>query len=578
MIRRDRLVAALCTLSLAAGAPSFETVPATADPTPEISQLRGEIGRLEVSSQQLLRRIPSSLDKVGIAERLEALGRRAELGSIEIVGEASGERLHYPDGQPTALEVFRLSVSGMNAFEHVYSFLVYVSRSATLLAFENLRIETATDDVVSFELRLAIPIYSGAPETTFGGARGEFEAELREELERQRALYELLSDLASRPAAPLLDSLGVLQERLWQRALFLTRVTVEGGWIDLEGLTMGYAAGASLATELESAGLGVASVETSAAGDCRTFAVRARRTEREVPMVGVMGNGLFTESTPDVCRVAAAPFLGSARAPSVNDGDLTIQLHDGDLAHVFQVLHGLTGESFVVDRELRGRLHLHAEDAALGGILEAIASVGVRISDDRIRRVTAPGVSVEPLAEEEWAGDPVTLEATDLDLNNLLCTVGGMWGLEVLVRREANVRITAFVDGLAVDHVLSSILAMAHLTASLVDGRLYVGSASELTEIGALDATTGWVDSCETQTRGDRGLLELSEHAISDLRLTSLARSDGRWLAHARGMNRGLLSLAAGNRLLDGTVESVDSRGVRLRSTDGQAAWLTLPD
>src|SRR5262249_38322983 len=111
-----------------------------------------------------------------------------------------------------------------------------------------------------------------------------------------------------------------------------------------------------------------------------------------------------------VAALRSPPARASARgrpAPSPAAG-LTLRLRDMDLADVFYVLHLLTGQGFVVDEDVRGRINVDLTQVGLDDALAQLARQGVAVSPPGPLRRVSRGATAVAVPSTSGEGTAVT--------------------------------------------------------------------------------------------------------------------------------------------------------------------------
>ncbi len=327
-------------------------------------------------------------------------------------------------------------------------------------------------------------------------------------------------------------SLESFTEGTEARAIALLEARFEGELV-LEGVTVGAAARAALSEELAAAGLEPIAIEAPASGPCRTFAVRTRlragtatSPAGEGP-VAHAGDGLFDATAGSWCsRTPDTPAV-TVTARGNDPKGITVRLEDVAHAGAFGVLSHLTGESFVIDHDVRGHVSLKAEGAALDEVLSAMRAAGIVVGPPPLRRV----VRTEPAPRAPSAaftGERVDLELESTDLANLLCTISRGFSLEFAVPRGLKRRVGIFAKDVPLDLALEGLLAAQGLRGETRGNRTALGLGSGPIDQGNL------VDACKAaadSSSGRSSQARLEDADAVDLRLRALAKTKSGWRA-----------------------------------------------
>jgi hypothetical protein len=131
----------------------------------------------------------------------------------------------------------------------------------------------------------------------------------------------------------------------------------------------------------------------------------------------------------------------------------------------------------------------------------------------------------------------------DVDLANVLCLLADVSGHEIRMTREQQRRLSFFASELPIGAALD-LLAPTPGDAAVNACTLAGGSSSRLS----------------------RHRFSLERIAIADLRVAGLAHVGETWRGYVCGPAKRVMALEPGQRLLDGTVQSIGSNGVTFAS------------
>jgi hypothetical protein len=189
----------------------------------------------------------------------------------------------------------------------------------------------------------------------------------------------------------------------------------------VRGLTVGEGPMHALELRLERGFFRVTEVLMARAGGCHRFEVRGRSPivgiEAELPLPAV-DDPFRQDDAPcvvdrdgggvTVLRPPAVKAPPRGRPPAPARGALSLRLRDMDLADVFFVLHLLTGQGFLIDEDVRGRVSVEVSQVTLDDVLALLAHDGVVFSPPgplrRVSRSAARAVLPAPTGE----GTPIT--------------------------------------------------------------------------------------------------------------------------------------------------------------------------
>lgn len=559
-------------LALAAVVLCFLAAPSAGQSGEQVAQLREARNRLE---ETLRRLVPLPATPVEVRAALEKVARASGLNLA--FGPFSGpERLRLADGRGTPIELLRVEVSGQGELGKLLHFLSTVGNAGRVVHLEALRVTAREAGTVGFSARLGLPQYSDVPQEGARPATRDAAAGLLAELEPQRLLQDTVFAMiemldASRPDA-VAWSLARFTKGAEPRAIALREARFEGELV-LEGVTVGAAARAALSQELAAASLEQIAIEAPASGTCRAFTARARlplgaasALVGDGPVV-LAGNGLFDPAAESWCgRTPDTPAVPVTVRGNDPNG-ITVRLEDVGLAGAFGVLSHLTGESFVIDHDVRGNVSLKAEGAALDEILSAMRAAGVVVGPPPLRRV----VRTEPApraATGKYTGERLDLLLESTDLANLLCSLSHGFSLEFALPRGLKRQVAIFAKDVPLDLALEGLLAAQGLRRETRGNRIALGLGS-----GPIDARN-LVDACQAaadSSSGRSSQARLEDADAGDVRLRALGKTKAGWRAWME-VPPGLLREAfPGQALFDGRVAAIDAAGVKFTTGTGES-------
>jgi hypothetical protein len=257
-------------------------------------------------------------------------------------------------------------------------------------------------------------------------------------------------------------------------------------------------------------------------------------------------------------------------AKTAAKGPLTLRLRDVDLADVFFVLHRVTGQAFAVDGDVAGRASVELTGVSLDEALAAVQkAAGIRISEaGRIRRVTTSRPPSLPAA-----GDPQGPVATFLlkraEIRDLVAAMADLDpGLASLGPIGSYGRSSIWAAEMQLSTLRAALLGQAGLEERIEEERRLLerpGSDENLAPVAAGDA-----DERRLQLRAQ-------DLVVSEFELAGVASAgDGYW-AFAYTPTGTLNAYRAGDRLYDGTVQSVDSTDAVLAGEEGPVRVMLPP-
>ncbi|HET8646362.1 MAG TPA: hypothetical protein VFO85_12785, partial [Vicinamibacteria bacterium] len=237
---------------------------------------------------------------------------------------------------------------------------------------------------------------------------------------------EIIADLRRARRNPRLflsELAGVVRDR----PAILTRASMGDEFL-VTGLTVGEANMRNLETRLERGFFRVSEVLVARQGACHRFEVRGRS-----PVVGLDAEIPLPNDDPfdleeSACRVDRDPGRATVvrnsgpRAPA--RGSLHLRLRDLDLADVFQVLHLLTDQAFLVDEDVHGRVSVDLAGVDGEQAVAALEKTGVVLSaPGAFRRVSRSRPPVLPTPGAAADVPKVTLSVKRATVRDLLAVM-----------------------------------------------------------------------------------------------------------------------------------------------------------
>ncbi len=523
---------------------------------------------------ETLRRIlPDGPNPASDAALVKEMAEGARLTDVLISGRApreTGGRGLVP-----------IEVTAVGRFEEVDRFFRQVVLSARLVDVESLLITPAETDRVKFTSVVNLPYRpakaplpappDGASALAQKTPRPQVEAFLRDQA-LAVAKSEVIAELRRARRNPRLflsELAGVVRDR----PAILTRASLGDEFL-VSGLTVGEANMRSLETRLERGFFRVSEVLVARQGACHRFEVRGRS-----PVVGLDAEIPLPNDDPfdqeeSACRVdrdsGRATIVRNAGARAPARGSLHLRLRELDLADVFQVMHLLTDQGFLVDEDVHGRVSLDL--AAVDGdqALAALEKTGVvlsapgpfrRVSRNRPPALPAPGAAADV--------PRVTLSVKRANVRDILAVVAEAHApLAAMAPAGPLGRISLWAREAPATDVRALMLQLAGLEERVApEGRLLErpgGTAETLAPLGAAG--------------GNRRLtMHPQELAVEEFELAGIALSGEKRLALAYAPSGALYSFKPGDRLANGLVEAVESTDVLLNTEEGPLR-LVLPD
>jgi hypothetical protein len=474
-----------------------------------------------------------------------------------------------------------IELSALGRFEDVDRFFRQLVLSPRLIDVESLLITPADPDRVRFTTVVNLPYRparaplppppEGARALADKTPRPQVEAFLKDQslaVDKSQTIAELRRTKRN-PRLFLSELSGVARER----PVVVTRASLGDEFL-VSGLTVGEANMRSLETRLERGFFRIGEVLVARQGACHRFEVRGRS-----PVVGLDAEIPLPNEDPfdqeeTACRVdrdagrATIVRNTGSRAPA--KGSLHLRLRDMDLADVFQVLHLLTGQAFLVDEDVHGRVSLDLAGVDGDQAVAALERTGIALSaPGSFRRVSVSRPKEVPAPSASADVPRLTLAVKRATVRDLLAVMaeahpplGGMAPAGPLGRISLWAREAPATD------VRALVLQAAGLEERVVnEGRLLErpgGNAETLVPLAGPSVSR-------------RLVMRPQELAVEEFVLAGVALSAEKRLALAYSPTGALYSYAAGDRLANGLVEAVESTDVLLSTEEGPLR-LVLPD
>jgi hypothetical protein len=387
-------------------------------------------------------------------------------------------------------------------------------------------------------------------------AKSEAIAELRR-TKRNPRLF--LSELA-----------GVVRDR----PVIFTRASLGDEFL-VSGLTVGEANMRSLETRLERGFFRVSEVLVARQGACHRFEVRGKS-----PVVGLDAEIPLPNEDPfdleeTACRVDRDPagratLFRNAASRGTARGSLQLRLRDVDLVDVFQVLHLMTGQAFLVDEDVRGRVSVDLFGVDGDQAVAALEKTGLVLSPPGPYRRVAHTRPPSPPAPGAPGNVPkVTLALKRATVRDVLAVLAEAHPpLAAMAPAGPLGRISLWTREAPATDVRALVLQAAGLEERLSnESRLLEHPGGNAETLGPLAGPSG----------NRRLTMHPEELAVEEFVLAGIALSDEKRLALAYSPTGALYSFAPGDRLANGVVETVESTDVLLNTEEGPLR-LVLPD
>jgi hypothetical protein len=227
-----------------------------------------------------------------------------------------------------------------------------------------------------------------------------------------------------------------------------------------------------------------------------------------------------------------------------------------DLADVFFVLHLLTGQGFLVDEDVRGRVSVEVSQVALDDVLELLGRSGIVVSPHgplrRVSRSAARAVLPVPTGE----GTPITFALKRAAAADVLGVIAEA-DAAAPPPRVGGGRLSLWASEAHLGDVRAAVLQMARAA----------GAPS-----GDGDPPPPPPLSTER-----RLLVRADELSLSEFQLAGVASAGQGWIAFAYAPTGVLNAYRRGDRLADGTTTEVQSTDVMITTEEGPLR-IALPE
>jgi len=477
--------------------------------------------------------------------------------------------------------VVPIELSGLGRFDEVDRFFRQLVLSPRLIDVESLLLTPADPDRVRFTTVVNLPYRparaplpsppEGARALAQQTPRPQVEAFLKDQA-LAVAKSETIAELRRTKRNPRLflsELAGVVRDR----PVVLTRASLGDEFL-VSGLTVGEANMRSLETRLERGFFRISEVLVARQGACHRFEVRGRS-----PVVGLDAEIPLPNEDPfdqeeTACRVdrdSGRPTVVRNSGPRVPArGSLHLRLRDVDLVDVFQVLHLLTDQAFLVDEDVHGRVSLDLAGVDAEQALAALEKTGVALSSPGPFRRVARTRPKDPPAPSAPGDVPrVTLSLKRATVRDVLAVMAEAHPpLAAMAPAGPLGRISLWTREAPATDVRALVLQAAGLEERVVnEGRLLErpgGTAETLAPLSGASVSR-------------RLLMHPQELAVEEFVLAGIALSGEKRLALAYAPSGALYSYGPGDKLANGLVEAVESTDVLLSTEEGPLR-LVLPD
>jgi hypothetical protein len=518
--------------------------------------------------EALRRALPDGATAAQDAALVRGLAEAAHLTSVETAAR--------PPSESGALGYAGVEITALGRYADVDRFFRQVALSPRLVDLESLSLDATPADVVKLKALLRFPYRpprAPLPPPPQGlrapaVARPQAEAFLRDQA-LALAKSETIAALRRTRRNPRLF-LAELAAVTRERPVTVTQASL-GDEFQVRGLVIGEGPARELQSRFESGFFRLGEFLMVRQGACRRYEARGRSPvagpEAELP--------LPIDDPFDVEEAACRADRDDGEGPRLRNeprrkeaaGPLTLRLRDMDAADVFQALHLLTGQGFLVDGAVTGRASLDLSRVTLDETLAGLRKWGLRISEKGPLRRVSPG-SFKPAPE--IPGPPndadiperrVSLALKRAELRDVLAMITDIEpGYAALGPRGPFARASLFARDAPLHELRPALLAAAGLRERFEEGRRVLFRPAQAEEAPVPVAGSG---------EQPRLALAAADLVSSELELAGLASAGEGFVAFAYAPTGRLHALRAGDRIADAVVRSVESTDATLETDEG---------
>lgn len=532
----------------------------------QIDETRAELMKVEVAIEEARAHVPLTGDRAAVEAALKTAAKEVGLTDMQI--EFAPAALSSKD----AVELRRVDVSGRDSWQKLQRFLHEMTFFGTT-GIEDLRMDAAPGGTVRFSAHILYPVITPLstptldrkPVTTRDDVSRLILDTETDALQRRRAtLAAFKKTVETINAANLVNALAAVADAVDAWALAMTQVRA-GATTTFTGVALGARNVDALRSALKASGFDLLSLDVKPAARCSAFVASAKLTNKEQKGEVVLDNGFFDDAATSICR--EAPSTAADVVVHGRDANgITLRLRNADVGTIFNALHDVSAENFVVDASIDRRFNVTSENASVAAILEQLRRAGLTISNGHVHRVSSAATAKE-FSAQTWQGAPVTLLLHDSLFADVMCLFHEITEMDLRMRREENPRVTVFMTDVPWDEAMANIIATAGQRYQVEKITIYISAKQ------ALDRTA--LDACKIAHMLPEGRpwashsMKMDDVGAGDLTLAGIAGASGEWKAYAFGPLQKTFILARSARLYDATVQSVGPEAVTLKTDAG---------
>jgi hypothetical protein len=519
--------------------------------------------------ETLRRLLPDAANPTGNAALLREMASGARLGRVDAIARPPVESGARGDDV--------VDLEALGRYGDIERFFRQVALSTRLIDVESLTLSAAPEDLVHMQAVLRLPFRPAsaplppAPEglraRPAGVPKFQGEAFVRDQVLALAKSEQIVTLRRARrnPRLFLCELAAVVRDR----PVVLAHASFGEEFV-VRGLSVGEGPTRALESRFERGFFRVSEFLMAGHGACRRFEVHGKSPvvgpEAELPLP--VEDPFTQDELP--CRMdrdeARSAIVVKGGKPQ-GVGPLTLRLRDVDLADAFQVLHQLSGQPFLVDGDVVGRVSVELAHVSPDEALAALVKGSGLIATDLppIKRISR----ARPAPRDKLETD------------------GGTRGTFLLKRGEARELLSVMAE---LDPTLASLGppgALGRLSLWARDVPLAALRAAVLASLGLQDKIEEGRRIVERPGGGDpavpvafdapdrRLALRPQDLAVQELELSGVTFDGTRWTAWAYTPTGVLCGYAAGGRLADGVVQGVAADEVVLQ-TDAGAVRLPI--
>lgn len=550
------------------------------------------------------RALPDGMRPAGELDSIRALANAAQLQGVSVSARPATDAPGHGD--------LTVDLVAYGRFTSVETFFRQAALAPRLIDVVSVALAQTPEETLRMTAVLRLPYWPtqsrlpAAPEGTQERVRG-VPRPLADAFVHDQALLlaktDALTELRRTRRSPRMF-LSELATAVFDRPVVLTELSWGDELFVVRGLAMGDGPTRALSRRLERGYFRISEILIARQGGCRRFEARGR-----CPIVGPDVDLPVAHDDPfrpdeSPCRVdrdpASAQTVRAAAGKKSPPGPLVVRGRELDAADFFFVLQQLTGQSFLVDENVRQRLNVDLLGLTLEETLAAVAKSKIYAgAPAAMRRVSSrplpspratPRPTLQPTPTPQPTDDASASASTDslppprtdlpprLSLLVKRATVREILG--ALAQAEPNRTMVAPPGTLGRLSVWARDVELPLLRASILDaaGLIEVPREDGVTALVPVDAPSPadqTLTPIEPSPTLRRLTLRPADVSPDDFELAAIGGWSGTWRAFSYSPEGMLHVYRTGDALADGSVKSVEGESVVVEGEDG-AVWLRL--